>query len=165
MSKESGLIIGSVIFAVLGVIAAIVFYIYIGMKSPQQAVAANRKYPNLYAGSVSCLSSSLQSACGSCGPAPTCTKWIPSFSLCSVPKKSDLQSASNLYPNTDCYNHKSTSKHPSLWFLLSITVRGCIPLHCFLELINLPQKLGANLLTWGQIGQLLFINLFLHEQV
>lgn len=44
MSKESGLVIGTVIFAVLGVIAAVVFYIYIGMKSPQQAVSANRKY-------------------------------------------------------------------------------------------------------------------------
>ena len=44
MGKETGIIVGSVIFAVLGVIAAIVFFVYIGMKSPPQAVSANRKY-------------------------------------------------------------------------------------------------------------------------
>ena len=74
MSKESGLIIGSVIFAVLGVIAAIVFYIYIGMKSPLQAVAANRKYSTFNVGSEWFLSSLLPSVCGSCGPAPICIK-------------------------------------------------------------------------------------------
>ena len=49
MSKESGIIIGSIIFASLGIIAAIVFFVYIGMKSPPQAVSANRKYPSIYA--------------------------------------------------------------------------------------------------------------------
>jgi hypothetical protein len=43
MSKESGLIVGSLIFLVLGIIAAVVFYIYIGTKSPHQHVSANRK--------------------------------------------------------------------------------------------------------------------------
>lgn len=74
MGKETGLIVGSVIFLVLGVIAAIVFYIYIGMKSPQQAVAANRKYKYLHSGSAWYLSSSQPSVCGSCGPAPTCIR-------------------------------------------------------------------------------------------
>ena len=44
MSKESGLLIGTVVFVVLGVLAAVVFYIYIGMRSPQHHKAANRKY-------------------------------------------------------------------------------------------------------------------------
>ena len=43
MGKEEGLIIGTIIFAVLGVIAGIVFYVYIGMKSPAPAKSANRK--------------------------------------------------------------------------------------------------------------------------
>ena len=50
MSKESGLIIGSIIFLVLGVVATIVFYVYVGMKSPPQAVSANRQYWSLYLG-------------------------------------------------------------------------------------------------------------------
>jgi hypothetical protein len=44
MSKESGLIMGSFIFLFLGVVAAVVFYIYVGMKSPLQAKSANRQY-------------------------------------------------------------------------------------------------------------------------
>ena len=44
MSKESGLIVGTVIFLALGAIAAVVFFILIGNKSPQQHVSANRKY-------------------------------------------------------------------------------------------------------------------------
>jgi hypothetical protein len=36
--------VGSVIFIVLGAVAAAVFFVYIGMKSPPQAVSANRKY-------------------------------------------------------------------------------------------------------------------------
>jgi len=43
MSKESGLIVGSIIFLVLGVVATIVFYVYVDMKSPPQAVSANRQ--------------------------------------------------------------------------------------------------------------------------
>lgn len=44
MSKTDGLLIGTIVFVILGIIAAVVFYIYIGMKSPTQAVSANRKY-------------------------------------------------------------------------------------------------------------------------
>ena len=44
MSKTDGLLIGTIVFAILGIIAAVIFYIYIGMKSPTQAVSANRKY-------------------------------------------------------------------------------------------------------------------------
>ena len=47
MGKETGIIIGSIVFAALGIIAAIVFFIYIGMKSPPQAVSANRKYSSI----------------------------------------------------------------------------------------------------------------------
>lgn len=36
--------IGTMVFVVLGVLAAIGFFVYIGMKSPAQAVSANRKY-------------------------------------------------------------------------------------------------------------------------
>ena len=43
MGKETGLLIGTVIFAVLGVIAAIVFFWYVGRKSPEHAKSANRK--------------------------------------------------------------------------------------------------------------------------
>ena len=43
MSKESGLLIGTLVFVILGVVAAIVFYSYIKMKSPAHAVAANRQ--------------------------------------------------------------------------------------------------------------------------
>lgn len=38
------MIIGTMVFVVLGVLAAIGFFVYIGMKSPAQAVSANRKY-------------------------------------------------------------------------------------------------------------------------
>jgi len=41
--KENGLLIGTIVFAVLGVIATIVFYVYVGAKSPQQHKAANRQ--------------------------------------------------------------------------------------------------------------------------
>ena len=41
--KETGLLIGTAIFAVLGVIATIVFYVYVGAKSPMQHRAANRQ--------------------------------------------------------------------------------------------------------------------------
>lgn len=50
MSKESGLIVGSIIFLVLGVVATIAFFVYVGMKSPPQAVAANRQYFLFYSG-------------------------------------------------------------------------------------------------------------------
>ena len=41
--KESGLLIGTAIFAVLGVVATIAFYVYVGAKSPMQHRAANRQ--------------------------------------------------------------------------------------------------------------------------
>jgi hypothetical protein len=43
MSKEQGLIIGSLIFLFLGVVAAVVFHIYVGMKSTPQTKSANRQ--------------------------------------------------------------------------------------------------------------------------
>jgi hypothetical protein len=52
MSKEAGLIIGSVIFLVLGIIAAIAFHIYVGMKSPTATKAANQRYFASYAQSI-----------------------------------------------------------------------------------------------------------------
>jgi hypothetical protein len=44
MLKETGLLVGTVIFIILGIVAAIVFYSYIKMKSPPHQVAANRQY-------------------------------------------------------------------------------------------------------------------------
>ena len=44
MSKESGLIVGSVVFLFLGVIAMIGFHIYVGMKSTPATKGANQKY-------------------------------------------------------------------------------------------------------------------------
>ena len=44
MSKESGLLIGSLIFLFLGVIAAVAFHIYVGMKSNPSHKSANQKY-------------------------------------------------------------------------------------------------------------------------
>lgn len=64
MSKESGLIVGSIIFLVLGVVATIAFFVYVGMKSPPQAVKANRQYFLLYVGWQWCRASSVRSACG-----------------------------------------------------------------------------------------------------
>jgi hypothetical protein len=43
MSKESGLLVGTLVFIILGIVAALVFYNYIRMKSPPHAVDANRK--------------------------------------------------------------------------------------------------------------------------
>ena len=43
MSKELGLIIGSIVFFVIGILAAIGFYIYVGMKSPTNTKSANRQ--------------------------------------------------------------------------------------------------------------------------
>lgn len=43
MSKESGLLVGTIIFIILGIVAALVFYNYIRMKSPPHAVEANRR--------------------------------------------------------------------------------------------------------------------------
>ena len=39
----NGLIIGSVIFLVLGILAGVAFYVYVGMKSPSSTKSANRK--------------------------------------------------------------------------------------------------------------------------
>lgn len=50
MSKETGLLIGSVVFLILGIVAAVVFYVYIKMKSPPHAVAANRQYASIEEG-------------------------------------------------------------------------------------------------------------------
>ena len=44
MTKESGLLIGSVIFAVLGLVAAVVFHIYVGMRSAPNHKSANQTY-------------------------------------------------------------------------------------------------------------------------
>lgn len=44
MSKESGLIIGSAIFLFLGIVAAIIFHIYVGMKSNPDVKSANQRY-------------------------------------------------------------------------------------------------------------------------
>ena len=44
MSKEAGLIIGTIIFAVLGVVAGIAFHIYVGMRSPAANKRANQRY-------------------------------------------------------------------------------------------------------------------------
>jgi len=54
MSKETGLIIGSIVFLILGIVAAVVFYVYIKMKSPPHAVAANRQYSSVDTGSEWC---------------------------------------------------------------------------------------------------------------
>lgn len=43
MSKESGLLVGTLIFIILGIVAAVIFYSYIKMKSPAHAVDANRR--------------------------------------------------------------------------------------------------------------------------
>ena len=74
MGKETGIIIGSIVFAALGVIAAIVFFVYIGMKSPPQAVSSNRKYLSDDVEWEWCQSSSEQSACGSCGFVHICIR-------------------------------------------------------------------------------------------
>lgn len=42
MSKEEGLVIGTIIFLFLGVAAALAFYVYVGMRSPIATKAANR---------------------------------------------------------------------------------------------------------------------------
>lgn len=44
-TKTDGLIIGSVVFLFLGIVAAIGFHIYVGMRSPPSAKSANQKYP------------------------------------------------------------------------------------------------------------------------
>lgn len=44
MSKESALWIGTLVFSMLGIAAAIVFWIYVGMRSPPAMKSANRKY-------------------------------------------------------------------------------------------------------------------------
>jgi len=44
MSKEAGLIIGTIIFLCLGIVAAIAFHIYVGMKSPAATKSANQRY-------------------------------------------------------------------------------------------------------------------------
>ena len=43
-TKTDGLIIGSVVFLFLGIIATIGFHIYVGMRSPPAAKSANQKY-------------------------------------------------------------------------------------------------------------------------
>jgi hypothetical protein len=52
MSKTDGLIIGSVIYLFLGIVAAIGFHIYVGMRSPSAAKSANQRYLCLHAESV-----------------------------------------------------------------------------------------------------------------
>lgn len=42
MSKESALWVGSLVFLLLGVAAALVFWVYVGMKSPPALKGANR---------------------------------------------------------------------------------------------------------------------------
>lgn len=44
MSKEAGLIIGTIIFVCLGIVAAIAFHIYVGMRSPAANKSANQRY-------------------------------------------------------------------------------------------------------------------------
>jgi hypothetical protein len=43
VNKEAGLIIGSAVFLFLGIIAAAVFHIYVGMKSKPEAKASNQR--------------------------------------------------------------------------------------------------------------------------
>lgn len=45
MSKNTTLLVGSMIFLFLGIIAAIVFYVYVGMQSSPVLKGANRTYP------------------------------------------------------------------------------------------------------------------------
>ena len=89
MGKETGIIIGSIVFAALGVIAAIVFFVYIGMKSPPQAVSANRKYAWVDVESEWCRFWLEQSVCGSCGFVHICTRWTRSSNLSWLLKKND----------------------------------------------------------------------------
>ena len=178
MSKETGIIVGSIIFAVLGVIAAIVFFVYIGMKSPPQAVSANRKYFGCYLEWAWSRCWSRRSVCGLCGCVRTCTRWTRLFSpYWPLTLRNDpLPELS--YHHKPIKNNKRSikfkilwdkpSEHPRPWFfLLLMLIVGaiCVLLDCFSELIYLPQEFRSNLLTWGEVGQLFFIDFLLHEKV
>ena len=47
MSKETGLLVGSLIFLFLGIIAMIVFHIYVGMRSTPNHKSANQTYGDI----------------------------------------------------------------------------------------------------------------------
>ena len=47
MSKNTTLLVGSLIYLFLGIIAAAVFWVYVGMQSAPGLKSANRKYKHL----------------------------------------------------------------------------------------------------------------------